>query len=531
MAIKNFSVDAYKNTAISKAKDQKSMSMLRYGTTRRYKTQPAVRNDLGVLEAIQTVEKVANNFATQSRGIDALSDALYRQQANFAVAQAFPATNALSGAQIGNGTGLNNIVDIKTVGAIDMTLVNLCESLVPFVCICRAVENPTAMIYFNRIRAINNAGGLAQGDAVAGAYMLTNTNLALGPGMVKTPPTTAPATQTATINCGSQLIQTSIVVDVMVNGQIIKGKDYEGVGVLFFQDPGLSGAVDYSTGTVTVTNGTNYPIQVTVSARKDMTGDASGRQVLRVTNDPGSTTINTEPIFLNIEDNIVNQAILAKTQAAYRYGIQGLSPAETLFQSAKSVYVDYVNMLVLRELMDGFTRDDSTSSVTIDLRSYDVGKFAETKNDIVRTGVTRLNAELQRTANVGVTTIVTGARGVALLANVPQSWEANPEASVRNDCLAGTFMGINVYRHHLLDETQPDGDIYFYGVHKDPNEQSGSMVYAEYLPITNTGVIPNFANPTAIASGFYMVAGVKKIMPHLVVRMTAKVDDNGLWRP
>jgi hypothetical protein len=88
--------------------------------------------------------------------------------------------------------------------------------------------------------------------------------------------------------------------------------------------------------------------------------------------------------------------------------------------------------------------------------------------------------------------------------------------------LAGTYDGIPVLRHEyidqLIDGADDGGYGNIFGVYRDPNGESGFMMYGEFLPIHTTDNVYNFANPLQFAKALCSQIGTRIIEEKCCVR-------------
>lgn len=481
--------------------------LMQFGTRAKVRGQSMLRDDEGMVSTKSAVLDIAQNFyaATQGR------DELQQKFANFSAAMDAPST------------GEEAVSNVRTVGAIDVTILSLSTSIIPFVAIDRALPTPTATVYYNNLVALNTAGGVEAGDVVSGNFNPPNMKVNLSTEQKDIALTSGEDKEGL-----GKIVPGSVVVKVTVGYDVFEGRDYAQNGAIMFPaDAKVSAAtVDYDTGKVSVTDADASAItlayQVDVPAEN---GPDNGALVVAPQYTP--VTLSTSRDNIIVQDNLVNRMAMQKVQMIATAGAGGTSQADVLMARTKNTYIEALNRKVLAEVFGGYDGLDVTSgdkrvTTYLDLSGYSVGTFANTKNDQVLQLMTNLDAKFLADTGIADTAIVTSSYGVALLQCVPNMWTPNPDAVNGLNGLAGYFNGKAVYRHNFINGMEfKAGDkaaviVPFFAVAKLPDNNSGSAVFGEYLPLTSTGVVGNFNNPQNISTGFFSQTGVKVIDPNLV---------------
>lgn len=487
--------------AVNKKIDTPEVShMLQFGTKAPVAGQNRVRDNVGMECTKATILQSAQNLYTVTAGRDEFA----RKMSNFSARMDAPST------------GFEAVSDVKTVGSIDVTIVALSTSLIPFFAIDRGMSTPVDVIWYNNLVALNTAGGVNQGDVVSGNFTPPNSKVNLGPyGSAEAAAATLSVAASTT-----HLIPGTVVATVTVGDKTYVGKDYSSDGTILFPvAAGLSEAatVDYDTGAISIK--TAAATKIKVEWKRDVAADATGASVLQVAPDWKSVTLEADAQNIVMKDNLINRAYMNKAQLLATAGAKGMSGADILFARTKDAYIEYLNRMVISQLLEGLTTD----SIFLDLSTYTVANFAQTKNDMLLQFMTNAQATFLGRTGIGCTSVITGTYGVALLSAVPGAWTPNPELNQGLNGLAGYFNGLAVYRHNYMDYVTNPGQSQFVFSAKLPDNNSGSCAYGEFLPITNTGVVSNFDMPQNISSGLFSMAGAKKIDAGLTLRATVKL--------
>jgi len=487
--MKKLSLKDYLNATKRKLEDPVVRTMLSFGSTR--ESGPRLRDSDGLKMTFSTILNSARNLYTLTDGRDQFSTAVH----NFS----------------NTSEGYAQVADVKTVGAIDITIMALSQSLVPHVCVDRPMDTPDATIYFHDLVALNAAGGVNSGTVINGTFT-PPVKVDLGSTTRVTP--TVAAAPTITAAFGTGIVKTTARALLTTSDGSFIGMDVSGDGNLYFLNyAGATGQINYETGDIVITKagGGNFAVTdtFTVTAERNMSyGD--GAKVLRVTSKYTPVTLHSEPKNIVVEDNLANRMYMAKTNllAGSTHDIN-----DTLFTRTKNAFIEYINGMIIDAITTTATTDDNL----MDLSAYDASKYAQTKNDLIVLCFNSQSAKFQAKTGILPTCCLTGSYGVALLSSVSGMWTPNPDITAGMNGLAGWFNGMAVYRHNFLNNST-SGQVIFYMVAKIPDNTSGSMVYGEFLPLTSTGVVSNFAMPSNIAQGYFTQNGIKVIGSTLINR-------------
>lgn len=501
----------YLNAVRMKLDNPVTRTLLTFGNTKGL-GRP-LRDEEGLKRTFSTILKSAENLWTLTDGRDDFA----RQVQNFS-----------------NNQGYESVASVKTVGAIDLTILALSSSLIPFICVDRPMDMPDATLYYNNLVALNNAGGVNTGDIVSGNFLPPNRKVNLGSVFTDEVAQLPNDGSTVEVVADKEILKRSVEITLNVednSGQVIKsfvGKDYNGDGQILFTPEAygyIGGAVvDYTTGDgnaaqieVITKSGVANRITGTVKYQVDSTRTLTGENVLKVAPQWIGVTLSTQPQNIIVEDNLANRMYMAKANliAGSKQNVN-----DTLFTRTKNAFIEYLNNMVLMEMIANC--NSASQNIELDLSTYSVGDFAETKNDLITLFISNIIAKYQGITNLLPTAIITGSYGVSLLSSVPTVWVANPDVAHGINGLAGYFNGMPVYRHNRLNSGSAL-EHEFYMVAKLPDNSSGSMVYGEFLPLTSTGVVSNFQMPTNISNGYFAQSGVKTVMDTLIIKGSIKL--------
>jgi hypothetical protein len=500
MTVVKNSMETYLNTVGEKLSKDENVRMLQFGTVTPIAGERVLRDADGMMMTRATVAQSARNlhFCTEGR------DEIAKKYANFSDAS----------------TGYEAVTEVKTMGAIDLTIISLAKSIIPFVAVDRGMDTPDATLYYNDLVSVSadGVGGVNRNEVVLGNFSVPNARVDLDANGTVTADVPVPANKVLSFDASAAkefLIPGTVTVKgtVTVSGVDTEftGKDYASDGeILFPGKSGIVGTIDYDTGKLNVTglkSGTTAEISFTVDQAADNTGSSTLTVVPKWTGIPMKST----PQNIILQDNLANRMYMAKAQTLATGGKGGMSQADILFARTKDVYVEFLNKKVLKELIAGVP-----AAMSLNLSDYSTERWASTKNDMIIQAVTSLQARFLASVGIAGTVLVTGTMGVALLSCVPFMWTPNPEVNNGVNGLAGYFNGLPVYRHTYIDARTPGGKAQFYLACKLADNQSGSCVYGEFLPMTSTGVCSNFQMPQNISNGFFSQTACTRVDSKLI---------------
>jgi len=536
-------INEYLKVVGQKLSSPTATQLMQFGTRAKVRGQQMLRDDEGMMSTKSNILDIAQNFfaATQGR------DELQTKFANFSTTNYMPNDPS---------TGQETVASVKTVGAIDVTILSLSTSIIPFVAIDRSMATPTATIYYNELVASNNAGGVTAGTVVSGNFNPPNMNVNLSTEVSGINPGDAGTAADAT---KVKIVPGSVVVRVKFTKAsspdlYVEGRDYANNGQILFPAGIASAAtVDYDgvegikiTKAATPTppaDGYAYD-SMTVDFQRDVPADNTDENgALIVTPQYTPVTLDTSRDNIIVQDNLVNRMAMQKIQMIATAGAGGTSQADVLMARTKNTYIEALNRKVLSAMLVGFeNKTIANAVVTLDLTNYNIGAWATTKNDQVLQLMTNLDAKFLADTGIADTAIVTSSYGVALLQCIPGMWTPNPDAVNGLNGLAGYFNGKAVYRHNYVNGMQSTFKnkedtalvtspvVPFFAVAKLPDNNSGSAVFGEYLPLTSTGVVGNFNNPQNISTGFFSQTGVRVVQDNLITMAILIPPTGGLFQ-
>lgn len=493
MAILNKTEKDYINAVRKKLNSEKVKTLLQRGCN--FSEGRMLRDEIGYTMTKDTIETSCRNLYQSTKGQVAFNNMF----SNFSTSPS-----------------VDDVSDVRTVGAVDLSIVAMAQSLIPLVCVDRAMPNPEYTIYYTDLVAQNTAGGVTAGDVVRGNFEPANTDVNLG--SVKTAKVTVTAQGVPTVDALGMVMPKSVKIDIIEDGAVVRtGQDFLGNGTIMFGDlvanaSTITATINYETGAITFLNNLDVDQEIVISAKQDA---IEANTVLTVVPRWTHLTLVSQPNFINLQNNLMNMAYMQRTHSVATGGTD--NPYNNiLFQQVKSTYIESINTMILRQLI----ASRPTADVSFTMSNYGTDKFSTTKDDLVCQLVANMQANLYARTNQPMTALIVNTNAHALLSQVAVQWEPIKNTIGLNG-LMGYFGGIPVFRHNALDgitaNTSTASFAEFIGVFKNSDNSSGSQVYGEFLPFTSTDVVQNFAKPTQYAQGFYSQVANQVVSPKLVV--------------
>lgn len=513
-----------------------------------------VRDEQGMNVTFSNIFGLANNFYDYNGSHDMVGGAM---NSNFSAA------------------GYADVSKVTTMGAIDVSIKIYAKSLVPHVAVDRALQDPEATVYYMDLVATNNVNGVKAGDTVVSNFAPIESP-SLFSQTVKAVAEAAEFTATGVeLNLSTLLVPGKVHIRLVKGGSEAKnwedatevrhGYDYNADGKIVIGGVAVEGTVSYkgtdgSAGTVSI-----KPVvidaltgwdRVIVEAEEDATSitdaNTDGDAQLTVKPEWVSISLKTRPKLITLQQNIHANAVIQKIQA--RAATMGATSNYTgmAFNRITSLYMEDINSDLIRLLVHmAHVPENKDIGVTfLTLADYNGGHL-EYRNETVEHMIRRFFAEMVgdfvKRTNLSPTVCITGTKGgIELSTNMSAFVPAEGANTVQNGYI-GTYTGIPVFRHILIDrmeETQfgprainPEtganykDDTYrkvatFYLATKCLDNNCGSLVIGEFLPLTQMSTTSNFQNLTQVASGFFSQIGMTPIQKKLIKKGLISYTDD-----
>lgn len=415
---------------------------------------------------------------------------------------------------------------ISTMDAMDISIAAAVFSLMPYLCVEREMTSSSTNVSYQDLVAEYAQGDIAAGETILGTFQIPNAkvNLALPTKTMTADNGSGGTPLTTTLNFTVPLIPSSLAVVVTDNAvppvQLASGFDQGGT-IFLTGSTNFASSINYKNGTVTITGLPANQI-ATVVANIDTTADTTGSSILTVVPQYKTKVLTAYPQQLIFKDNQLKNAYLNKLNIKLAGTDASIDYGQIAIGKLINIYIHYVNRLVVLQILQSglsqLTIDTGLgTNVSEDISGYAVGtSFADTKNDKLRQLVINLNQASINKTGKGITSILCGSRGINKLANSPDFVKSADFDQV--NAMVGTFTGIPVLRHQSVISVEPnDGKTaYLFGVYKDPAGNAGPAAFGEFLPVTTTGPVSNFNNPTQVATAMTAYCGVVDLVEELI---------------
>lgn len=499
-----------------------------------------VRDDSGLMHTFSNIYEIANNQYDNNGAHDWVAGGI---NSNF------------------SASGYSDVSSVTTMGAIDVTIRILAKSLVPHVAVDRALADPKATVYYMNLVATNNVNGVKAGDTVVdnfapieapSLFSQTVKSVATGPELTS---------DGVVLNLSTLIVPGKVHVRLIKDGDpaknweeaasgkegtysVIHGFDYKSDGVIVIGGAEVTGSISYkgtdgTAGQVTLKGDLTKWDTVVVEAEEDCTSitDANTDGDAQLTIKPvwESITLETRPKIINLQQNIHANAVIQKIQA--RAALLGATANYTAlaFNRITSVYMEDVNQDCIKHIVK-MAHSDVNKDVKVeflDLSQYKNNKLVarnETLEHLVLRFFVNMTADFLQRTGLQPTVAICGTRGACELMTNLSKFVPSETFNTQQNGFAGTYNGIPVFRHILIDRLEErqfseaagfrkgtaQNVATFYLATKQLDNNCGSLVLGEFLPLTQLSTTSNFANLTQVASGFFSQIGITPIQEKLV---------------
>jgi len=431
----------------------------------------------------------------------------------------------------GGAPGFSDVSSLASKGIEDVTIIAAIKSVVKYLSAERSMTDPSVLISYQQLQAVNTAGGFTAGGTVIGPFIPTplTTNLKYATSVL-----TSAAGSAIVLAYGGPIvpgtINLTIAPTVAGAGATILGQDTGGTGVITWsivtqnasQPAFPTVTVDYVGGNVTISVVTAL-WTVSGSVTLDVSSDTTGSNILKVKPQFNNLTLAAVPNNVILEDNLESEAYRNRMFQAMIDTGNVLQMGDISFRQLLDFYISYVNLQVVSSTINAGTLALSTNQagqwIELDLTGYTSSGFtgfAQTKDDRIQQWYLELNTMLLNVSGMGMTALLCGIEGANILDNVAGRFVEDPAFRTMADGYVGTFNNIPVIRHRLVDSVSTTGYANVYAICKDPSGKYAPTVFGEYLPLYTTKQTLNFNNPTQFAQGLFSYIGTNQMILNLI---------------
>lgn len=425
----------------------------------------------------------------------------------------------------GSNVGVSGAANLRTMDAMDISIAAAAFSLIPYLAIERAMSSSSTNISYQDIVAEYANGDVAEGETVLGAFEVPNPKLNLAlPTKTQKVKNDGDAPADLEVQFGVALMPETLGAQVVSDSTVVaQGMDHNGQ-VWFSGSAALNATVDYKHGIVKF-SAVPAGYEIDLSVNIDSTSDTTGQTIPTVTADYKNVILTATPKQMIYKDNNLKNAYLNKLNIQVAGTGLTMDYGQMAVGKLITIYIEYINRLVVGEVMRAGNSTVITENakgmaqVTVDISDYlgssAQGGFADTKFDYLKGFVINLNQRSISVSGKGLTALLVGNRGLTQLSNTPYFVKSAQYDTL--NAMVGTFDGIPVIRHQIVDLVEPsDGkSAYVYGIYKDPAGNAAPVAFGEFLPVRLTDPVSNYNNPEQVARSLSSYAGVVTCVPQL----------------
>lgn len=398
-----------------------------------------------------------------------------------------------------NGT----VADLGMLPRIARDIVTIAYGTSPLAVIAstQPIDEEVGIIYYKTVKAVSSGGNMSAQDTIASAL-----------GTWKTPIGFSAAENTESVGTGNGSNKTFTKTltykpvrpgTVRVTAGTVVGTDVNGDGVIL--GAGISGTINYTTGALEVTF---------------ETAPANGTAITAV------YWGNVEDLDLGIREiayELDSKMVRAKIFALK--GVTGLFKAYSMqkrfgIAAEEELAVDLVNALnseifgALVKAMDTLT--PAGNAVTWTVTAPQNVSYFEHKQSF-KDALAGAERKIIEAAKRGAISFIVAGSGVASVIRTLFGWETVYEGNgMATGHLFGNLDGVPVIR--ITDTTVLGANTAIVG-YKGPGAFEAPAVFAPYMPITVTSVLPT-ASPIVTQRAAACWAGVEVLVPNFLAKLT-----------
>jgi hypothetical protein len=373
------------------------------------------------------------------------------------------------------------------------------SSFLPAIATVQPIEEEVGSVYFKQLRSSQAKGNMAEGEV----FVDPRTGIKVPVGVassrneIAAAATTVAAQATYAIALGKAIKSESLYVEIA--GTEVKGRD-QGEGKIWGN--GISGTVDYITGAVSVTladdssNGEN--ITVVFYENYELAEDLPQIDAYMA-----SKSISAVPYVLKSTMGMFQQFSMQK-----RFGMAAADEMAKDLIAAINMEVggDCIRKLVAARAANGNAaiQFDRTAPAGVSYFEHKM-TYADRVAD----------AEAQILSQAGrgsIQALIVGRKHAAVIKGLPDFTPLSNGQSMGSH-IFGTLNGMTVIR-----VTDPNilGEWDGLALHKGASPFEAACVYAPYLPLTTTDLLPEGNNGIVSQKAAALMAGVETLVPQFV---------------
>lgn len=419
--------------------------------------------------------------------------------------------------------GFADVANVASVSVVDISILSTINSIMSYVAVERAMNDPIQTIYYQNLTAVNAAGGFAAGQKVVNPFAPISNSINLGAAAAIgsfTPDTTV--TATATVQTAADIMPGSVIITATLSGAAVAtGKDLAKDGVIYFDNGSAieEASINYSTGVVTLTNvaANSVADAVAVAASIDMAG-SDGTSTLKVKPTLEHVQVKAQPKQIILNTSIEDIAYMNKQSHGLASAGVNMDYGKRGILQLIEAYTSYIDVTLSQKLHQAAVANSPVT--TFDMTSYSLaGSEASTKNDMVNGFIIQLNKQLQKQSRRGATCYVVDTEGAAILGNNPMYFTPNALFDQNINGMVGTYRGIPVVRHWYFDgqfDSSPNKYAFIGAIYKSADGAAGPIAFSEFLPPYSARPAFNYDQPGQMAQALFAQNTSDVIVPNLM---------------
>lgn len=416
------------------------------------------------------------------------------------------------------GPGVNGVANTYGIDVVDISILTSVKSFLPYLAVDRGMTKPTDLLTYQKLVAVNDAGGLSAGDTAVEPFAPINRNLSLSRSGAKVSETLAAG-------------ETSITVAFPIaKGKIratyngVLGGDYNGDGKMLWQGAGVDVTIDYAEGTISLAAAADKDIEFELYP--DTTSESTGANTLKLRPQTENITVTAESNRVILESSMEQIAYMNRL-LSNSIGTQK-EFGQIALQQLLNAFVYWINADLVSTTWDVAVKEVATVQHVFDMTEYYAStgfdKFSSTKNDKMNLFMTEVDADILNKSNQGTTYYLVGMQGGNLLANNSEKFVKSELFGQQLNGVIGTFNGVPVLRHDQMTarDAASAGYANIVAGHRDASGAAAPVIYGEYLPMYSTKAGVNFQNPTQLAQALFNMSKSTGLITNFITRAQIK---------
>lgn len=467
------------------------------------------RNFQGYLETANRILTSARNYESMGN----IGESTFEPMA--AVFRGFSEARS----DFSEGPGINGVANTYGIDVVDISILTSVKSFLPYLAVDRGMSKPTDLLTYQKLVAVNDAGGLTAGDTAVEPFAPISRKLALS---------RSGSTVKETLTAGETSLTVAFPIakgKVRASMGSVLGGDYNGDGTMLWQGAGVPVSIDYAAGTITLTGGAASS-NIDFEIQPDTTSEMTGARTLKLRPQTENITVTAEPNRVILESSM--------EQIAYMNRLLGNSVGtqkefgQIALQQLLNAFVYWINADLVSTTWEVASKAVPTVQHIFDMSSYYAAsgfdKFSNTKNDKMNQFMLEVDGDILNKSNQGVTYYLTGMQGGNLLANNSDKFIKSDLFGQQLNGVIGTYNGVPVLRHDqmtAIDGTTA-GIANIVAGHRDASGAAAPVIYGEYLPLYSTKAGVNFQNPTQLSQCLFNMSKSAPLITNFITRAQIK---------